>query len=155
MLKFLLLYPSYASQIVTLTYPHIGNTGCNPEDVESDRVWATGLVIRDLPVMASSWRMDMTLAQYLAAQRVVAIADIDTRRLTRLIRTKGALAGCIMTGDVLDVDAALRAARGFPGLNGMDLAAEVTCGVAHDWRGGSWKFGEETELFTFDFIYNK
>ena len=134
--------PSYASQIVTLTYPHIGNTGCNSEDVESDRVWAAGLVIRDLPVMASSWRMDMTLAQYLAAQRVVAIADIDTRRLTRLIRTKGALAGCIMTGDVLDVDTALRAARGFPGLNGMDLAAEVTCGVAHDWRGGSWKFGE-------------
>ena len=88
--------PSYAGQIVTLTYPHIGNTGTNAEDVESERVWAAGLVIRDLPILASSWRMQMTLAQYLVAERVVAIAEIDTRRLTRLIRTKGALSGCIV-----------------------------------------------------------
>ncbi len=134
--------PSYASQIITLTYPHIGNTGCNAEDVESDRVWAAGLVIRDLPVTASSWRMEMTLAQFLTAQRVVAIADIDTRRLTRLIRTKGALAGCILTGDRLDANAALQAARRFPGLKGMDLAAEVTCRVASPWQGGSWQLGE-------------
>ena len=90
--------PSYAGQIVTLTYPHIGNTGTNDEDVESDRVWAAGLVIRDLPILASSWRNQRTLTEFLVAERVVAIAEIDTRRLTRLIRSKGALAGCIVTG---------------------------------------------------------
>jgi len=133
--------PSYAGQIVTLTYPHIGNTGTNAEDAESDRVWAAGLVIRDLPILASSWRMEMTLAQFLAAQGVVAIADIDTRRLTRLIRTKGALAGCIVTGHDLTESAALLAARQFPGLKGMDLAVEVTCKAAHRWQGGSWELG--------------
>ena len=111
--------PSYAGQIVTLTYPHIGNTGTNAEDVESDRVWAAGLVIRDLPLLSSSWRQQMTLAQYLAAERVVAIAEIDTRRLTRLIRTKGALSGCIVGGPAaLDEAAAIAAARAFPGLEG-------------------------------------
>ncbi len=133
--------PSYAGQVVTLTYPHIGNTGCNSEDVESDRVWAAGLVIRDLPVLASSWRMEMTLAEFLKVQSVVAIADIDTRRLTRLIRTKGALSGCIVTGERIDATAAVQAARRFPGLKGMDLAAEVTCSVAHPWNGGSWQLG--------------
>ncbi len=134
--------PSYAGQIVTLTYPHIGNTGTNSEDVESDRVWAAGLVIRDLPILSSSWRQEMTLAQYLVTERVVAIAEIDTRRLTRLIRTKGALSGCIATGNAIDEAAAVSAARAFPGLKGADLASEVTCRVAHQWQGGSWQLGE-------------
>ena len=133
--------PSYAGQIVTLTYPHIGNTGTNTEDVESERVWAAGLVIRDLPILASNWRMQMTLAQYLVAERVVAIAEIDTRRLTRLIRTKGALSGCIVSG-AIDEAKAIAAAREFPGLKGADLASEVTCRAAHQWRGGSWQLGE-------------
>jgi len=133
--------PSYAGQIVTLTYPHIGNTGANDEDVESDRVWAAGLVIRDLPVRASSWRLQRTLTDFLAAERVVAIAEIDTRRLTRLIRSKGALAGCIVTG-AEDAAAALAAAREFPGMAGLDLAATVTCAAAHSWRGGSWRLGQ-------------
>jgi len=134
--------PSYAGQIVTLTYPHIGNTGTNEEDAESDRVWAAGLVIRDLPIAASNWRSEMTLSQYLTVQRVVAIAEIDTRRLTRLIRTKGALSGCIVAGRSIDERAAIAAARSFPGLKGADLAAEVTCANAHQWQGGSWKLGE-------------
>jgi carbamoyl-phosphate synthase small subunit len=134
--------PSYAGQIVTLTYPHIGNTGTNEEDAESDRVWAAGLVIRDLPIVASNWRSQMTLSQYLSAQRVVAIAEIDTRRLTRLIRTKGALNGCIVAGRSIDEGVAIAAARSFPGLKGADLAAEVTCSKVHQWRGGSWKLGE-------------
>jgi carbamoyl-phosphate synthase small subunit len=134
--------PSYASQIVTLTYPHIGNTGANAEDVESDRVWAAGLVIRDLPILASSWRKQMSLHEYLVAERVVAIAEIDTRRLTRLIRSKGALAGCIATGAAADPSAALAAARNFPGLKGMDLANVVTCSGARQWLGGSWQLGE-------------
>jgi len=133
--------PSYAGQIVTLTYPHIGNTGTNPEDMESSKVWAAGLVIRDLPLRASSWRMTETLAAFLARERVVAIADIDTRRLTRLIRTKGALAGCIATTDGADVEAAIRAARAFPGLKGLDLAKEVTCTERYRWREGGWRLG--------------
>jgi len=134
--------PSYAGQIITLTYPHIGNTGTNEEDAESDKVWAAGLVIRDLPILASSWRSQMTLTQYLNAQRVVAIAEIDTRRLTRLIRTKGALNGCIVAGHAIDESAAIAAAREFPGLEGADLAAAVTCAKVHQWHGGSWKLGE-------------
>jgi carbamoyl-phosphate synthase small subunit len=133
--------PSYAGQIVTLTYPHIGNTGTNDEDVESDRVWAAGLVIRDLPILASSWRNQRTLTEFLVAERVVAIAEIDTRRLTRLIRSKGALAGCIVTGSD-DVATALAAAREFPGLAGMDLAARVTCATPHRWQGGTWQLGK-------------
>jgi carbamoyl-phosphate synthase small subunit len=134
--------PSYASQIVTLTYPHIGNTGTNAEDAESDRVWAAGLVIRDLPLLSSSWRAEMTLAQYLMQENVVAIAEIDTRRLTRLIRTKGALSGCIVTGPDIDEQGAVAAAREFPGLKGADLAIKVTCSTTHPWRGGSWRLGE-------------
>jgi len=133
--------PSYAAQIVTLTYPHIGNTGTNAEDVESGRVWAAGLVIRDLPLLASSWRKTATLPEFLAAQGVVAIADIDTRRLTRLIRTKGALAGCIAAGDDATEGSALAAARAFPGLKGLDLAKEVTCAGAYEWTEGSWRLG--------------
>jgi carbamoyl-phosphate synthase small subunit len=134
--------PSYARQIVTLTYSHIGNTGTNPEDVESDAVWAAGMVIRDLPLLASSWRMTGTLSEFLAHENVVAIAEIDTRRLTRLIREKGALAGCIVTGASIDVEAAIAAAREFPGLQGMDLAKEVTCATQRTWTEGRWRLGE-------------
>ncbi len=133
--------PSYAGQIVTLTYPHIGNTGVNAEDVESDRVWAAGLVIRDLPLVASSWRRERTLAEYLHAERVVAIAELDTRRLTRLIREKGALNGCIATGAQANEALALERARAFPGLKGMDLAREVSRKTAVQWREGTWRLG--------------
>jgi carbamoyl-phosphate synthase small subunit len=129
--------PSYARQIVTLTYPQIGNTGANPEDVESDQVWASGLVIRQLPRLASSWRMTMTLPEYLAAENVVAIADVDTRRLTRLIREKGALAGCIIAGDATEAEA-IAAAQAFPGLAGMDLAKVVTRADKADWTESVW-----------------
>ncbi len=118
--------PSYCRQIVTLTYPHIGNTGTNPEDVESDKVAAAGLVIRDLPQVASNWRSTQDLASYLREQKVVAIADIDTRKLTRILREKGAQDGCVMAGKV-DEKAALKSARAFPGLAGMDLAKVVSC----------------------------
>ncbi len=129
--------PSYARQIVTLTYPQIGNTGANPEDVESDRVWASGLVIRQLPRRASNWRMTMTLPEYLQSESVVAIAEVDTRRLTRLIREKGALAGCIVAGDATEAEA-LAAARAFPGLAGMDLARVVTRADRADWTESVW-----------------
>jgi carbamoyl-phosphate synthase small subunit len=118
--------PSYAQQIVTLTYPHIGNTGTTPEDAESDRVWSAGLVIRDLPLVASNWRNTMSLSDYLKANNVVAIAGIDTRRLTRILREKGAQNGCIMAGDNISEEAAIAAAQGFPGLKGMDLAKVVS-----------------------------
>ncbi len=130
--------PSYARQIVTLTYPHIGNTGVNPEDTESTSVWAAGLVVRDCPTLHSSWRAEMPLRDYLAHAGVVAIAGLDTRRLTRLIRTKGALAGCIMTGADAAPDAALEQARAFPGLAGMDLAKVVSCREIRPWRDGGW-----------------
>jgi len=129
--------PSYCRQIVTLTYPHIGNYGANSEDVESGRVYAAGLVIRDLPVRSSNWRENWTLAEYLAREDVVAIADIDTRKLTRILRDRGAQDGCIMAGEV-DVEAALAAAREFPGLIGMDLAKVVSCKQAYDWSEGAW-----------------
>lgn len=133
--------PSYSRQIVTLTYPHIGNTGINDEDVESLRIHAAGLVIRDLPLRISNWRATRTLDQYLRDENIVAIADIDTRRLTRVLREKGAQAGCIVTAGAdgkLDVDAALKAARGFPGLAGMDLAKEVTVAEAYEWTETEW-----------------
>ena len=133
--------PSYARQIVTLTYPQIGNTGVNDEDVESDRVHAAGLVIRQAPRRASSWRMQMTLPEYLKAQGVVAITDVDTRRLTRLIREKGALAGCIAAGDGASEAEALAAARAFPGLKGMDLAREVSRRDVGTWTQTSWQLG--------------
>jgi carbamoyl-phosphate synthase small subunit len=130
--------PSYSRQIITLTYPQIGNTGINPEDMESDRVWASGLVIRQTPRLPSSWRMKETLQSFLERQGVVAIADVDTRRLTRLIREKGALAGCIVAGPDISEAQALSAARSFPGLEGMDLAREVTRDSAGDWRQTDW-----------------
>ena len=129
--------PSYTEQIVTLTYPHIDNTGINTEDVESDKICASGLVIRDLPLLASNFRSEQSLSAYLAANNVVAIANIDTRQLTRVLRDKGAQAGCILAGD--DVDQALALAKGFPGLAGMDLAKEVTCQIAYEYIEGEWQ----------------
>ncbi|MBI4192628.1 MAG: glutamine-hydrolyzing carbamoyl-phosphate synthase small subunit [Betaproteobacteria bacterium] len=133
--------PSYCRQIVTLTYPHIGNTGINPEDVESGRVYAAGLVIRDLPPLASNWRKTQELASYLREQNVVAIADIDTRKLTRILREKGAQDGCLMAGRI-DEAAALKAACGFPGLAGMDLAKVVSCDKPYAWNETTWALGQ-------------
>ncbi len=132
--------PSYARQMVTLTYPHIGNTGINSEDDESSNVWCEGLIIRDLPIVASSWRSEETLDAFLTRKNVVGIADIDTRKLTRILREKGAQAGCIIAGDdAFDrVDEALAAARAFPGLKGMDLAKEVTVDKAYEWTESTW-----------------
>lgn len=130
--------PSYARQIVTLTYPHIGNTGCNAVDAESDRVQAAGLVIRDLSRVASSWRSEETLADYLSRQAVVAIADIDTRRLTRILRQTGAQGGCIVAGTAISADDALHRACAFPGLAGMDLAREVSTASSYAWTEGSF-----------------
>ncbi len=133
--------PSYCRQIVTLTYPHIGNTGTNAEDVESRKVFAAGLVIRDLPLLSSNWRQNWTLAEYLKRENVVAIADIDTRKLTRILRDKGAQDGCIMAGNI-DEKAALDAARKFPGLVGMDLAKVVSCDQSYEWDESVWVLGQ-------------
>ena len=132
--------PSYCGQIVTLTYPHVGNTGVNREDDESQRVYAAGLVIRDSPVRASSWRAEQTLPEYLRSRGVVAIATIDTRKLTRILREKGAQNGCLMAGR-LDEGEALAKARAFPGLAGMDLAKVVTTATPYDWSAGGWALG--------------
>jgi carbamoyl-phosphate synthase small subunit len=129
--------PSYARQIVTLTFPHIGNTGVTAEDMESSQIYAAGLVVRDLSMIASSWRSAEPLGEFLKRGRVVAIAGIDTRRLTRLLREKGAQSGCIMTGERMDEAAAVRAARAFPGLKGMDLAKVVSTRQAYQWNDGS------------------
>lgn len=134
--------PSYARQIVTLTYPHIGNTGVNSEDEESSQVWAAGLVIRDLPLLASNFRSEQSLEDYLVERNVIAIADIDTRRLTRLLSQKGAQNGCIMAGDTIDESKALELAKGFAGLKGMDLAKEVTVSERYEWTEGSWVLGQ-------------
>ncbi|MCT6700199.1 glutamine-hydrolyzing carbamoyl-phosphate synthase small subunit [Rheinheimera sp. 4Y26] len=132
--------PSYAEQMVTLTYPHIGNTGTNDEDEESGKVWAKGLIIRDLPLLASNFRNQRSLSQYLQDHNILGIADIDTRKLTRILREKGAQNGCLMAGDI-DEAKALELARSFPGLSGMDLAKEVTVKEAYQWTEGSWKLG--------------
>ena len=130
--------PSYARQIVTLTYPHIGNTGVNTEDEESAGIQAAGLVIRDLPLLASNYRSERSLSEYLRANGTVAIADIDTRRLTRLLREKGALSGCIIAGHSAAADAAIEAAQGFAGLKGMDLARVVSTSKPYEWRERTW-----------------
>jgi carbamoyl-phosphate synthase small subunit len=130
--------PSYARQIVTLTPSHVGNTGTNSEDVESTAVHASGLVIRDLPLLHSSWRAEQSLEGYLIANKVVAIAGIDTRRLTRILREKGAQGGCIVAGANIDEQAAIEAAKGFPGLKGMDLAREVTTDKTYTWLQNVW-----------------
>jgi carbamoyl-phosphate synthase small subunit len=127
--------PSYARQIVTLTYPHIGNTGCTGHDDEAARAWAAGLVVRDVPRRPSNWRSEIPLQDWLKARGIVAIADIDTRKLTRLLRDRGAQNGALMAGDV-DAQRAIEAARKFPGLKGMDLAKEVTTGAAYAWSAG-------------------
>ncbi|MBV8784225.1 MAG: glutamine-hydrolyzing carbamoyl-phosphate synthase small subunit [Gammaproteobacteria bacterium] len=129
--------PSYARQIVTLTVPHVGNTGATPEDLEAAQIYCAGLIIRDLPRVASNWRADESLPQFLERGRVVAIAGIDTRRLTRLLREKGAQAGCIMTGEHAKEAAAVKAARKFPGLKGMDLAKVVSTKKRYQWNEGS------------------
>jgi len=134
--------PSYAQQIVTLTYPHIGNVGTTPEDEEAGTIHCSGLVIRDLPLLASNWRNRAPLDEYLKDRGILGIADIDTRRLTRLLREQGAQSGCIMAGDALDEAAALSMARDFPGLKGMDLAKEVTTAEAYTWRQGCWSLGD-------------
>jgi len=149
--------PSYCRQIVTLTYPHIGNTGCNDEDFESRANFAAGLVIRDLPIRAENWRMQETLPAYLEKHGVVAIAGIDTRKLTRILREKGAQAGCIMAVEV-DEAAAIAQARAFPGLAGMDLAQVVTIDSPYVWNDGEWSLNgylpgskAEYHVVAFDF----
>ena len=131
--------PSYCKQIITLTFPHIGNVGVNAEDAESRQVFASGLVIRDLSMTVSNWRKTQSLPDYLKANNVVAIAGIDTRKLTRILREKGAQNGCIATGT--DEAAALAAARGFAGLAGMDLAKEVSCTQSYAWTQRVWELG--------------
>ncbi|WP_444924214.1 glutamine-hydrolyzing carbamoyl-phosphate synthase small subunit [Microbulbifer sp. DLAB2-AF] len=134
--------PSYARQIVTLTYPHIGNTGTNQEDEECADIWAAGLVIRDLPLLASSFRNEQPLEDYLRERNIVGIADIDTRRLTRLLRDKGAQSGCIVAGDNIDREEALAKAKEFAGLKGMDLAKVVSTKEAYPFSEGTWELGE-------------
>ncbi len=133
--------PSYCKQIVTLTYPHIGNTGVNGEDVEAGKIFAAGLVIRDLPLLASSFRSEQNLSSYLIKNNIVSIADIDTRRLTRLLREKGAQNGCLMAGHIDEAEA-LKQARAFPGLKGMDLAKVVSTTQAYAWHEGEWALGK-------------
>jgi carbamoyl-phosphate synthase small subunit len=130
--------PSYRQQIVTLTYPHIGNTGINQEDEESSQIHAAGLVIRDLPLITSNWRSEESLDHYLERNGIVAIAGIDTRRLTRILREKGAQNGCIIAGDNPDLAAAQKLADEFPGLKGMDLAKQVTTSTSYQWSQGAW-----------------
>lgn len=133
--------PSYTKQIVTLTYPHIGNTGTNNEDTESNQVYASGLIIRDLPLQHSNFRSQSSLADYLKQNNIVAISEIDTRRLTRLLRDKGAQAGCIMSGDI-DEAKALELAKSFGSMAGKDLAQEVTCAETYEWTQGEWQLGK-------------
>ncbi|MDG6310034.1 glutamine-hydrolyzing carbamoyl-phosphate synthase small subunit [Glaesserella parasuis] len=132
--------PSYTNQIVTLTYPHIGNTGTNSEDEEADKVYAAGLIIRDLPLIHSNFRANSSLSDYLVKHKIVAIADIDTRRLTRILRDKGAQAGCIYVGD--DMSKALELANSFGSMAGQDLAKEVTCKELYQWTEGEWQLGK-------------
>ena len=132
--------PSYAGQVVTLTYPHIGNTGANEEDVESRSVYAAGLVIRDLPLVGSNWRQTEDLSTYLTRNKVVAIGDIDTRRLTRILRSKGAQNGCVQAGKI-DEKAALAAAKAAPSMAGQDLAKTVSIDKTYDWNGSLWALG--------------
>ncbi len=128
--------PSYARQLVTLTYPHIGNTGCTAQDDEAERVWASGLIVRDVPRRPSSWRSQVALPEWLAARGVVAIGGIDTRKLTRLLRDRGSQNGCLMAGEGIDAEKAIEAARKFPGLKGMDLAKEVCTRERYSWTEG-------------------
>ena len=134
--------PSYARQIVTLTYPHIGNVGVNSEDTESNGIFASGLIVKDVPLRASNFRSQQDLREYLKSSGTVGIAGIDTRKLTRILRDKGAQRGCLMAGEGADPEKALAAARAFPGLKGMDLAKEVTTSSTYPWDQGSWALGQ-------------
>lgn len=137
--------PSYARQIVTLTYPHVGNTGVNEEDIEAPRIHGAGMVMRDLPLRVSNFRATQSLGEWLREKGVMAIAEIDTRKLTRIVREKGAQAGCIVTaaeGETIDAEAAVARARAFPGLAGMDLAREVSATESYTWEEGEWTLGE-------------
>ena len=134
--------PSYAEQIITLTYPHIGNTGTNAEDVEANQIVAKGLVIRDLPLIASNFRNEASLSDYLKTNNILGIADIDTRRLTRVLREKGAQNGCTVAGVALTEAQALDKAQAFGGLKGLDLAKEVTCKEIHEWNDSTWVLGD-------------
>ena len=136
--------PSYARQFVTLTYPHIGNTGTNPVDEEAKNIHMSGLIIRDLPPVVSNWRSQESLTEYLARNKILGISDIDTRKLTRILRDEGAQRGCLMCGEI-DADKALAEARNFPGLKGMDLAKEVTASETRTWNKRSWKLEDGTE----------
>jgi len=143
--------PSYAKQIITLTHPHIGNTGVNSEDEESSEIWASGLVIRDLPLLASSWRQEETLQAYLERRNIVAIAEIDTRKLTRILREQGSQRGCIVAGENIsdkEIELAIAKAKGWVGLEGMDLAKVVTTKEEYQWSEGSWKIGEGHPVVT-------
>jgi len=134
--------PSYCRQIVTLTHPHIGNVGVNAEDQESEKCYASALVIRDMPLQYSNWRAQQDLSSYLQENNIVGIADIDTRRLTRLLREKGAQKGCVITGQDSNPDVAIAAAQAFPGLVGMDLAKVVTTETPYAWEEGTWTLEE-------------
>ena len=137
--------PSYQQQLVCLTYPHIGNTGCNPQDNESGRVMAAGLIVRDCPQLASSWRMNTSLPDFLREQGIVAIAGIDTRKLTRILREKGAQRGAIVSGpEAVSAESAVELARSFPGMQGLDLARVVTTASAYEWTEGSWDLEAST-----------
>ncbi|WP_299728650.1 glutamine-hydrolyzing carbamoyl-phosphate synthase small subunit [uncultured Endozoicomonas sp.] len=146
--------PSYSRQIVTLTYPHIGNTGITPEDEESPQIQAAGLVIKDLPLLASNWRSKMSLDEYLKSRNIVAIAGIDTRRLTRILREKGAQNGCIIAGDAADEAVALAKAKAFPGLKGMDLAKEVTAKESYSWTEGVWSLETDSHAEVTDLPFH-
>ncbi|MDM8564419.1 glutamine-hydrolyzing carbamoyl-phosphate synthase small subunit [Candidatus Halobeggiatoa sp. HSG11] len=134
--------PSYCRQIVTLTYPHIGNVGINIEDEESSQVFVAGLIIRDLPLLESNWRTELSLADYLKQHKVVSIAEIDTRRLTRILREKGAQNGCLVAGENIDPEAAIQAAKNFAGLQGMDLAKEVSAQQPYEWKESVWSMDD-------------
>jgi carbamoyl-phosphate synthase small subunit len=136
--------PSYCRQIITLTYPHIGSVGTNRGDEEATRIFASGLVVRDCPRVASNWRSQQPLEHYLRERGVIAIAGIDTRRLTRLLREKGALNGCLMAGDHPDAEQALKLAREFPGLKGMDLARVVSVSMPYEWNEGTWQLASNS-----------
>lgn len=138
--------PSYFKQIVTLTYPHIGNVGVNEEDEESPSIMAQGLIVKDCPALMSNFRAEKSLPEYLTEQNVVAIADIDTRKLTRILRDKGAQSGVIVTGESIDAEAAVAEAQAFAGLKGMDLAKEVTTAETYQWTEGTWKLGKGHQI---------
>ena len=138
--------PSYCRQIVTLTYPHIGNVGINVEDEESSKVFVAGLIIRDLPLLESNWRTELSLADYLKQHQVVSIVGIDTRRLTRILREKGTQGGCLVAGENIDPEAAIQTAKSFAGLQGMDLAKEVSVQQPYEWKEGVWSMDGTTNV---------